>query len=92
MQVSIFRPAKTAMQSGLRNTQQWMIEFQHDASRKKEPLMGWVSSKDTQREVRLKFLTKELAINFAKENDLSYEVMEPKEKKFIKRTYAENFK
>jgi hypothetical protein len=91
MQVSIYKPTKTTMQSGTRNTKNWVLEFKHDGSREIEPLMGWTSSKDMLREVKLNFSYKQAAIDFAEEHNLTYEVLEPQEKKFSKRSYAENF-
>lgn len=92
MQVSIYKPTKTTTQSGNLNTNHWILKFQHDGSRKIEPLMGWTSSKDMMQEVRLKFPDKEKAIIFAKENNLDYEIIEPQAKKITKRSYADNFK
>ena len=92
MQASIYKPTKTTMQSGTRNSTHWILKFQHDGSRKREPLMGWISSKDTMQEVKLKFSSKEKAIIFAKENKLDYEIIEPQAKKITKRSYADNFK
>jgi hypothetical protein len=91
MQASIYQPTKTSMQSGLHNTKYWILEFIHDGSRKLEPIMGWTSSKDMLREIKLKFPNKDAAISFAKENNLIYEVKKPQQKKFIKRAYADNF-
>ncbi len=92
MQASIYQPTKTTMQSGTRNHKHWLLEFAHDGSRSKEPIMGWTSSQDTLREVKLKFSNKDAAIAFANSNKITYEVIEPQQKKIIKRTYADNFK
>lgn len=92
MQVSIYKPSKTTMQSGNANSDYWLIEFQQDITREKEQLMGWISSKDTQRQVKLKFSTIEQAIEFAKANNWEFEIEEPNLKKFSKRSYADNFK
>lgn len=92
MQVTILKPAKSAMQSGLVNTKHWVIKFPADNTKEIEKVMGWVSSSDTMQEVQLKFETKEEAINYAKKNHLDYQVIQPHEKKFTIRTYAENFK
>ena len=55
------------------------------------PLMGWVSSKDTMSEVKLEFSTKEQAINFAKKNNIDYYIVEPQKTKLIKKSYSDNF-
>ena len=61
----IYKPAKTAMQSGKGNSKNWLLEFD-TLNTEIEPLMGWVSSKDTMSEVKLHFTTKDQAINYAK--------------------------
>ena len=80
------------MQSGIQNSLHWILEYIHNSARTIEPVMGWVSSTDMMREVKLKFNTKEEAVNFAVANKLEYEVIIPQEKKVTIRTYAENFK
>lgn len=92
MQASIYQPTKTTMQSGARNSKHWLLEFSHDGSRKIEPIMGWIASKDMLQEVKIKFPNKDAAVAFAKTNHLTYEIIEPQHKKFIKRSYADNFK
>lgn len=91
MQAYIYQPSKTSMQSGTRNTKEWLLVFAHDGSRKIESSMGWVSSKDTMQEVKIKFPNKESAIEFAQKNKLNFEVILPKQKRFLKRAYADNF-
>ena len=86
----IYKPAKTAMQSGMRNTKNWLLEF--DAlNTGVNPLTGWESSKDTMSEVKLEFSTKEQAISYAKKNNINYYVIEPQKRKVIKKSYSENF-
>ena len=53
--------------------------------------MGWESSKDTMSEVKLEFLTKEQAISYAKKNNIDFYVIEPQERKIIKKSYSDNF-
>ena len=78
------------MQSGQRNTKNWLLEFD-TLNTGINPLMGWESSKDTMSEVKLKFSTKEQAINYAKENNIDYYVIEPQKIKIIKKSYSNNF-
>ncbi len=92
MQACIYQPTKTTMQSGAANSKDWLLEFTHDGSRSIEPVMGWTASKDMLREVKIKFSSKEAAVAFAEANKFPYEVIEPQQSKFIKRTYADNFK
>ena len=53
--------------------------------------MGWESSSDTFSEIKLKFSSKELAVNYAKKMKIDYEIIEPKKRKIIKKSYADNF-
>lgn len=92
MTVRIYKPAKTAMQSGEARTKDWLLEFDATAKRSPDPLMGWTSSADTQSQVRLEFETKEEAIAYATRNGLAYTVIEPKPRTRIKKSYADNFK
>ena len=78
------------MQSGLKKFDKWLIEFITDEPGI-NPLMGWESSTDTYGELNLEFDTKELAITYAKKNKIEFEVIEPKERKVLKKSYADNF-
>ena len=86
----IYIPSKTAMQSGRGKQKNWILEFITKDS-KINPLMGWESSTDTLGEVVLKFSTKEKAIEYAEKNSISYEVIDPKKKEFVIKSYADNF-
>ena len=86
----IYIPNKSPMQSGLGKTNKWVLEFK-TKDPTKNPLMGWESSSDTLSEVRLEFSTKELAIDYAKKKKIDYEIIEPKKRKIVKKSYADNF-
>ncbi len=92
MTARIFKPARTAMQSGEARTKEWVLEFEPASARDIDPLMGWTSSRDTQAQVRLEFDTKEDAIAYATRTGLAYTLSEPKPRKPIKKSYADNFK
>ena len=86
----IYIPNKSAMQSGLGKYNKWILEYEiNDPT--KNPLMGWESSNDTYSELKLEFSTKELAINYAKKKKIDYELIEPKKRKIVKKSYADNF-
>ena len=86
----IYIPTKTAMQSGRGKLKKWVLEFvTKDSSI--NPLMGWETSTDTLGEVILQFSSKEKAIEYAKANDISYTITEPKKKEFVIKSYADNF-
>ena len=78
------------MQSGLAKNNKWILEFKTEDPTK-NPLMGWESSNDTYSELKLEFSTKELAINYAKKKKIDYELIEPKKRKIVKKSYADNF-
>ena len=78
------------MQSGAAKSNKWILEFiAKDPTR--NPLMGWESSSDTLTELKLEFSTKELAINYAKKKKIAYEIIEPRKRKTVKKSYADNF-
>tara|TARA_Y100001970_G_scaffold2709_1_gene3218 strand:+ start:298 stop:582 length:285 start_codon:yes stop_codon:yes gene_type:complete len=86
----IYIPSKTATQSGLGKEDKWILEFDSKDTTT-NPLMGWESSNDTMGEIKLEFSTKDKAIEYAKNNNISYKVIEPNKRKFIIKSYAENF-
>ena len=86
----IYKPAKIAMQSGKRNTKNWLLEFD-TLDTGINPMMGWETSKDTMSEVKLEFSTREQAVNYAKKNNVDYYIIEPQKGKMIKRSYSDNF-
>ena len=78
------------MQSGRGKSYKWVLEFEtRDPTR--NPLMGWESSNDTLSELNLEFSTKELALEYAKKNKIVVEIIEPKKRKIVKKSYADNF-
>ncbi len=89
-QVRIYRPAKTAMQSGRRKTGKWVLEYEPPA-RGIDPLMGWTSSFDTRGQIRVFFETKEAALAFAKKHGLMADVFDPQVRKIRPKSYASNF-
>ena len=78
------------MQSGTAKTDKWILEFE-TKDPTNNPLMGWESSSDTYTELKLEFSTKELAINYAKKNKIDFEIIEPRTRKVVKKSYADNF-
>lgn len=93
MTARIYRPARSAMSSGQAKTKNWVLEFVSDTAREIDPLMGWTSSSDTQAQVRLRFPTKEAALEYAKEHGIDAIVTEPHQRKhnIRARGYGENF-
>lgn len=92
MSARIYKPARTAMQSGQARTKDWVLEHEAERPREIDPLMGWTSSRETRTQLRLSFDTKEEAIAYAERNGIPYRVTEPAERKMQRKTYADNFK
>ena len=86
----IYKPTQTVMQSGKGNSKNWLLEFD-TLNNGINPFMGWETSKDTMSEVKLEFLTREQAINYAKKNNIDYYIIEPQKRKIIKKSYTDNF-
>ena len=78
------------MQSGYGKTDKWILEFE-TKDPTVNPLMGWESSSDTLTELKLEFSSMELAVNYAKKKKIDFEVIKPKKRKTIKKSYADNF-
>ena len=93
MTARIYRPARNAMQSGTAKTRDWVLEHAPASSREVDPLMGWTSSEDTQAQVRLKFDSKEAALEYARDHGIETTVIDPKRRQpnIRPRGYAENF-
>ncbi len=92
MDVRIYRPAKTAMQSGTANSKRWLMAFEPTAPKITDPLMGWTGSPDTKGQVNLLFDSSDEAVAFAEKHDLVYTVIEPQDPTVQPRSYAENFR
>jgi len=87
----IYKPARTAMQSGTAKTKEWVLEFEPEAAREVEPLMGWTSSGDMRQQVRLQFDNAEEAVAYCERHGIAYQVMEPKAPARCTISYSDNF-
>ncbi|MEQ9144947.1 MAG: ETC complex I subunit [Parvibaculaceae bacterium] len=92
MLARIYKPAKTAMQSGKAKTRKWILEFEAEQARSIDPLMGYTSSGDMTSQVKMKFDTKEQAVAYAEKHGIAYQVAEPKKHKPSIKAYSDNFK
>jgi predicted aldo/keto reductase-like oxidoreductase len=92
MVARIYRPAKTAMQSGQAKSKQWCLDFEAEQPRVTEPLMGWTSSGDMKSQIRLFFETKDDAIAYCTKEGIAYRVIEPQTKTTKVMSYSDNFK
>ena len=92
MQVRIFKPAKTAMQSGQAKTHRWVLEYEPEVARTVEPLMGYTSSSDMKQQVRLYFESADDAVAYAKRLGLAHRVEQPKDRVIRGASYSDNFR
>ena len=92
MKAKIYKPAKTAMQSGRSKYNKWVLKFLDQKNQLKDTMMGWNGGSSTVSQIELKFSSKEEAVSYAKKNSIDYEVLETSERKVINKSYADNFK
>ena len=92
MTARIYQPPKSAMQSGRAGTHQWVLEFEPSEPRRADPLMGWIGSADTQRQVKLGFATREEAVAYAERQGIAFEVELPQARHVRPKAYADNFR
>ena len=91
MTARIYKPAKTAMQSGTAKTKEWVLDYEPEQPREIEPLMGWTSSGDMRQQVQLRFDTSEEAIAYCERHGIAYQVFEHKSSTRRGISYADNF-
>lgn len=91
MHVKIYKPSKTAMQSGRGKGSDWVLEYEVTSTRAPEPLMGWVASSDTLNQVQLRFDSAEDAVAFAENKGWDYTVLPERTRRVKPRNYSDNF-
>lgn len=87
----IYRPARTAMQSGKAKTHEWVLQFEPATARIPDPLMGWTSSDDMNGEVTLRFESKEEAVDYANRHGIAFRLFETRDPRLVIKAYADNF-
>lgn len=95
MAARIFQPARNAMQSGKGKSELWILQFDAESARTSEPLMGWTSSSDTKQQIKMRFKSKEDAVEYAKREGIAFTVQESNSATAAKRSpksYSDNFK
>lgn len=93
MKVLIHRPAKTATQSGPAGSARfWLLESVPHSPKRADPLMGWLGSDDTNRQVQLTFATRDEAIAYARRQGLDYQVDNEPPRRQKPKSYADNFR
>ena len=88
----IYRPSRTAMQSGKGNARGWVLDYEPAEQRTTDPLMGWTSSGDMKQQLKLTFDSREEAIAYADRNGIAYRLFQPAPERLLKKSYSENFK
>ena len=91
MKALIYKPSKSVTQSGSKKTEKWILEFSKSSGTSIEPIMNWISSNDTQSQVKMKFSSKELAIAYADRNSIQYTIRDPKKHRIKPKSYSDNF-
>ena len=92
MNVKIYKPSTSVMQSGRGKTQYWVLEYETTTPRAPERLMGWTASGDTLNQVQMRFESAEKAVAFAKEKGWTYDVLPEHERRVKPRNYGDNFR
>ena len=91
MTARIYRPARTAMQSGKAKSRSWTLEFEPTSPNFQEPLMGWSGSTDMNGQIHLTFDSREEAVEYAQKHGIPFRVQEPQEPRLVLKAYADNF-
>jgi hypothetical protein len=91
MYARIYKPSKTAMQSGTAKVDHWVLEFEPTSAVRPDALTGWASTTETASQVTLTFETREAAVDFARERGIPHRVITPAEPRRIIKSYADNF-
>jgi hypothetical protein len=91
MDARIYQPAKPATQSGRFKTKFWIVEHEPTCRQEPDRLIGWIGSDDTEKQVILRFPTKEAAIAYCEKHGLGYSIAEPHRRAVRPKSYAENF-
>jgi hypothetical protein len=92
MTAKIYRPAKTAMQSGKAKTNIWLLEYEQETARVIDSVTGYTGSGDMRQQLKLTFETRELAEAYAQRNGIEYRVIEPKDPTRKSVSYTDNFR
>ena len=92
MRARIFQQPKTAMQSGLAGSKEWVLDWEPSVRQRLDPLMGWPGSGSTQAQVRLRFDTREEAVAYAERQGIAFDIELPPVRLHKPKAYADNFK
>jgi len=91
MLARIFRPQKTATQSGRARTHGWVLRFEPASARIADPLTGWTQTRDMNGQIELHFDTREDAVAYAQRRGIAFEILKDSEPRRLPKAYADNF-
>jgi hypothetical protein len=91
MTARIYKPARTAMQSGKAKTKDWVLDYDPEQPRTVEPLMGWTSSGDMRQQLKLSFASKEEAVAYCEREGIAFRILPDKEPVRRTMSYSDNF-
>ena len=92
MRARIFLPPKSAMQSGTAKTHRWVLEYEPESAKIRDPLMGWTGSDDMRGQIRLEFESREAAVAYAQAQDIPFDLEIPPPQMKKPKAYADNFR
>jgi hypothetical protein len=92
MLARIYKPTRTAMQSGDAAAEKWLLEYEPEIRPAADPLMGYTSSADMRRQIKLEFATRDEAVAYATRNGIPYRISEAHEPTAKKISYSDNFR
>ena len=91
MKYIIYKNKKSPTQSGKLHKDFWVLEHINDKGVKTDLLTGWKTT-ETNLIRKMKFLSKEEAVLYAKSNSLDFEILKEVNKEMSNKSYADNFK
>ena len=86
-----YKNSTSSTQSGKKRSDYWVLEPLYQKSYVKDDLMGWSGGSDIKNQIKLKFSSINDLERYAEKNKISLEIIQPKEKKVIIKSYADNF-
>jgi hypothetical protein len=92
MTARIYKPARTAMQSGRGKTHEWILVFDPSQAKRQDPLMGWAGWGSTREQIQLRFPTREAALAYCQKYAIDHVVEPPQGSTLKLKAYADNFR
>ena len=86
-----FQPSKSAMQSGLGKSEKWCLSNSTANESFINSVFCWTGSSNSEKNLTLFFDTLESAVRYAESKSFKFDVIEPKKRKIIKKSYSRNF-